>query len=107
MSKCRVAVLQVLSGGMSVTAAAKRYGYSRQHLHRLLRAYQLGGVAALEERSRRPKSNARAASSELKRRIIELRCELRRHGLDAGPQTIAWHLDREGLTGPRSLVHYW
>lgn len=93
-------VLQVLSGGMSVTDAAKRYGYSRQHLHKLLRAYQQQGSSALEERSRRPKSNARATSDELKRCIINLRCDLKRQGLDAGPQTIAWHLQREGLVPP-------
>ena len=100
MSKRRVAVLQVLSGGMSVTAAAKRYGYSRQHLHKLLRAYRQHGVDALGERSRRPKSNARAVSEEIKGRIIELRCELRLRGLDAGPLTIAWHMQREGFEPP-------
>src|SRR5690554_46553 len=100
MSKRRVAVLQVLSRGMSVTAAAKRYGYSRQHLHKLLKAYQQHGVDALEERSRRPKSNARAVSDVLRRRIVALRCELRLQGLDAGPLTIAWHLQREGLKPP-------
>lgn len=110
MSKRRVAVLQVLSGGMSVTAAAKRYGYSRQHLHRLLRAYHEHGIDALEERSRRPKGNARAVGDELKRRIIELRCDLKRKGLDAGPQTIAWHLQREGREAPststiRRILH--
>lgn len=100
MSKRRVAVLQVLSRGMSVTAAAKRYGYSRQHLHKLLRAYQEHGVVALEERSRRPRSNARAAGEEVRARIVGLRCELRRKGLDAGPLTIAWHLQREGFDAP-------
>lgn len=110
MSKRRVVVLQVLSGGMSVTEAARRYGYSRQHVHKLLRIYREHGLAGLEERSRRPKSNAKAVSVELKRCIIELRCNLTRLGLDAGPQTIAWHLQRRGLQSPststiRRILH--
>ena len=35
MSKARVAVLKVVTKELTVTAAAQ-YGYSRQHLHRLL-----------------------------------------------------------------------
>jgi transposase InsO family protein len=85
---------------MSVTDAAKRYGYSRQHLHKLLKAYQQHGISALVERSKRPKGNARAVTEGLKRRIIELRCDLKRQGLDAGPVTIAWHLQREGHQPP-------
>lgn len=59
MSKARVAVLEVLSGNLSVTAAARTYGLSRQHLYRLLARYRTGGLDALEPRSRRPASNPR------------------------------------------------
>ena len=57
MSKHRVAVLKVVAGRMSVTAAAVASGMSRQHLHRLLHRYREGGLEALEPRSRRPRSN--------------------------------------------------
>jgi transposase len=100
MSKRRVVVQQVLSGGMTVTAAAKRYGYSRQHLQRLLKLFREQGIDGLQERSRRPKSNALATSESLRLRIIELRCELTNQGLDAGPVTLAWHLEREGFKSP-------
>jgi len=33
-------------------------------------------------------------------RILDLRTELTAQGLDAGPVTIAWHLEREGLHAP-------
>ncbi len=33
-------------------------------------------------------------------RVIELRIQLTANGLDAGPHTIAWHLEREGLKPP-------
>ena len=38
MSKARVVVLEVVSGNLTVTAAAQAYGLSRQHVHRLLNA---------------------------------------------------------------------
>jgi hypothetical protein len=57
MSKHRVAVLKVVSGQLTVTAAAAAYGISRQHLQRLLRRYRDGGLDALEPRSRRPRSS--------------------------------------------------
>lgn len=44
MSKARVAVLEVVSGNLTVTAAARAYGLSRQHIYRLLKRYQLGGL---------------------------------------------------------------
>jgi transposase len=59
MSKARVAALEVLSGNLSVTAAARTYGLSRQHLYRLLARYRTGGLEALEPRSRRPQDSSR------------------------------------------------
>src|SRR5262245_319527 len=102
MSKHRVAVLQVVSTRMSVTAAAATYGIRRQHLQRLLRRYRDGGLEALAPRSRRPRTNPARTSDEVRERIVSLRTELTARGLDAGPVTIAWHLGREGLTIPSS-----
>jgi transposase InsO family protein len=100
MSRARVAVLQVVSQQLSVTAAAAEYGFSRRHLHRLLAAYREGGLDALEPRSRRPKTNPARTPELVRERVIELRQQLTADGLDAGPVTIAWHLDREGLRPP-------
>ena len=110
MSKHRVAVLKVVSAQLSVTAAAAQSGLSRGHLHRLLRRYREGGLAALEPRSRRPLTNPARTSEPVRARIVELRTELTAHGLDAGPLTIAWHLAREGLPAPststiRRILH--
>jgi transposase InsO family protein len=100
MSKHRVAVLKVVSKELSVTAAAAAYGMSRQHLQRLLRRYQEGGLEALEPRSRRPLTSAQRTPHEVRARIVALRLELTARGLDAGPVTIAWHLGREGQPVP-------
>jgi transposase InsO family protein len=100
MSRARVAVLQVVSHQLSVTAAAAEHGISRRHLHRLLARYRDGGLDALEPRSRRPKSTPIATPETIRERVIELRIKLTTDGLDAGPVTIAWHLQREGLRAP-------
>jgi transposase InsO family protein len=110
MSKHRVAVLKVVAQQLSVTAAAAEYGISRGHLHRLLRRYRDGGLAAIEPRSRRPRTNPRRTPDQVRVRIIALRSELTGRGLDAGPVTIAWHLGREGLAIPststiRRILH--
>ncbi|RRR45080.1 helix-turn-helix domain-containing protein, partial [Mycolicibacter terrae] len=40
MSKARVVVLEVVSGNLSVSAAAEAYNVSRQHIYRLLARYR-------------------------------------------------------------------
>jgi transposase len=100
MSLARVAVLQVVSEQLSVTAAAVEYGFSRRHLHRLLARYRDGGLDALEPRSRRPNRTPIATPENIRQRVIELRQQLSADGLDAGPVTIAWHLEQEGLRPP-------
>ena len=100
MSRSRVAVLQIVSKQLTVTAAAAEFGISRRHLHRLLVRYREGGLDALEPRSRRPKTTPIATPETVRQRVIELRAQLTADGLDAGPETIRWHLEREGLRAP-------
>jgi len=100
MSRARVAVLKVISKQLSVTAAAAEYGYSRQHLHRLVARYQAGGLEAVEPRSRRPKSSPQATEDKVREFIVQARLELTAAGWDAGPVTIAWHLEQAGLHVP-------
>jgi transposase InsO family protein len=100
MSKHRVAVLKVVSGQLSVTAAAAECRISRGHLHRLLARYREAGLDGVEPRSRRPLSSPQGVSDALRDRVVTLRTELAGRGLDAGPSTIAWHLGREGLPVP-------
>jgi transposase InsO family protein len=110
MSRARVAVLQVVSKQATVTAAAAEYGISRRHLHRLLARYREDGLDALEPRSRRPRSSPQATPEDVRDRVVELRAQLTAGGLDAGPITIGWHLEREGLRSPststiRRILH--
>jgi transposase InsO family protein len=110
MSKHQVAVLKVVSAQLSVTAAAAQCGISRGHLHRLLARYREGGLDGLEPRSRRPHRNPQRTSDRVRERIVELRRDLVARGLDAGPATIAWHLQRDGPGSPststvRRILH--
>jgi transposase InsO family protein len=100
MSKARVVVLEVVSGNLTVTAAARAYGLSRQHIYRLLKRYQVGGLEAVDPRSRRPASNPRAVSDEVIAAIVVLRQKLTAEGLDAGPITLQHHLATQGLAVP-------
>src|SRR5437867_12052959 len=95
MSRARVAVLQIVSKQLTVTAAAAEYGISRRHLHRLLACYQEGGMDALEPRSRGPKTTPIATPETVRQRVIELRGQLTADGLDAVPVTTGCHLERE------------
>lgn len=110
MSRARVAVLKVVTNQLSVTAAASEYGYSRRHLHRLLARYRIDGLDAVEPQSRRPHSNPQTTSELVRARIIELRLQLTSDGFDAGPVTIAWHLEQQGHQPPststiRRILH--
>jgi transposase InsO family protein len=100
MSKARVAVLKVVSKQLSVTQAAADYGYSRRQLQRLLARYRQDGIDAVDPRSRRPLTNPNATPDLVRDRIVELRLRLTAEGLDAGPVTIAWHLEQEAHRAP-------
>jgi transposase InsO family protein len=110
MSRARVAVLKVISNELSVTAAAAEYGYSRQHLHRLIARYKAGGLDAVEPRSRRPLGSRQATDEKVRDFIVRTRLELTAAGWDAGPVTIAWHLEQAGMHVPststiRRILH--
>src|SRR5690554_6781631 len=110
MSKHRVVILKIVANQLTVTEAAAQYGISRRHLHRLLARYRQEGIDAVEPQSRRPRSNSAATQEPVRARIVSLRQQLVGQGLDAGPVTIAWHLEREGLRVPststiRRILH--
>jgi transposase InsO family protein len=110
MSKHRVIVLKIVAKQLTVAQAATEYGISRRHLHRLLARYRHDGLDTLEPRSRRPHSHPSVTPDAVRDRVIALRRHLVAHGLDAGPVTISWHLDKEGFRTPststiRRILH--
>jgi transposase-like protein len=94
MSKARLVIMAVTVEKRPVSEVARSYGVARSWIYTLLARYQAEGEAAFEPRSRRPKISPNAIGDATAGRIIELRKELAGQGLDAGPDTIAWHLAR-------------
>jgi len=92
MSKSRLVITAVVTEGRSQGEVARAYGVSQGWVSRLVARYRAEGEAAFEPRSRRPKTSPRAIPHDVADLIIALRKELAEQGLDAGPQTIAWHL---------------
>lgn len=87
------AVLEVLHQGVSVTDVARRFGVTRQTVHRWLRLYANAGLGALADRSSRPGSCPHQIDARVEARIVELR----REHLGWGPRSIETQLRREGV----------
>jgi transposase InsO family protein len=93
MSKARLVITAITVEKRPVSEAARSYGVARSWICTLLARYEAEGEAAFEPRSRRPKTSPSAISDEAADLIIRLRKDLAGQGLDAGPQTVAWHLE--------------
>jgi len=99
MSLRQAVIVSVTVEGLGQAEAARLYGVSESFVSRLLARYRVEGDAAFEPRSRRPRTSPTALGGEVVDLIVNLRVELTELGLDAGPQTIAWHLQaHHGLT---------
>jgi transposase InsO family protein len=94
MSKARLIITAVVVEGRRKSEVARDYDVSRYWVHQLVTRFQAEGEAAFVSRSRRPHSSPTATSSQLEDRIVALRKELTRQGLDAGADTIRTHLAR-------------
>jgi transposase InsO family protein len=94
MSKARLVITAVVVEKRPVAEVAREYGVARSWVYKLLARYRAEGEAAFEPRSRRPASSPTAIGPDAAELIIGLRKELDGRGLDAGPHTIAWHLER-------------
>ena len=105
MSKARLVITAVVVEGRKPTEVAEAYGVSGSWLYELLARYRLEGETAFEPRSRRPKTTPNATAARTLELIVGLRRELGRVGLDAGPDTIAWHLqNRHQITVSRATI---
>jgi len=93
MSRARLVITAVVVEGRTQADVARSYGVSPGWVSKLVARYRTDGEAALEPRSRRPKSSPSRLDPAVVERIVQLRRELVTSGLDAGPDTIGWHLE--------------
>jgi transposase InsO family protein len=105
MSKARLVLTALFVDHQSPAEVAARYGVHRSWVYKLKARYQADGDAAFEPRSRRPSASPRATAPATVELVVRLRKELAAAGLDAGPETIRWHLSQtHQVTVSRSTV---
>jgi len=105
MTSTRLLITAVVVENRPVREVAATYGVSTSWLYELLARYRCEGDAVFEPRSRRPEKNPNATPLGVVDLIVRLRKELTDQGLDAGPETIAWHLDHHhDITVSRATV---
>lgn len=92
MSKARLVIAALFVDHQTPAEVAARYGVHRAWVYKLKARYEAEGDAALAPRSRRPKTSPTALPPGVVDLIVRVRKELTDAGLDAGPETIAWHL---------------
>lgn len=101
----RLVITAVITENRPVREVAATYDVSKSWIYLLLDRYRREGEAAFEPRPRRPKTVPTATPAETVDLIIELREKLTATGLDAGPDTIAWHLTHHhGVTISRATI---
>ena len=104
-SKARLVITALFVDRQTPAEVAARYGVHRTLVYKLKARYEAEGETALALRSRRPKTSPAAIAPEVVELIVRLRKELSEAGLDAGPETIAWHLEHHhGHRVARSTV---
>jgi transposase InsO family protein len=106
MDKGRFLIETHLRTKKPIAELAKAHGVSRSWLYKLLARYNTYGPAGLEPRSRRPLRSPARIADQHEDAVVALRKELDELGVDAGPQTIHWHLEQRGQTPP-SLATIW
>ena len=92
MSKARLIITALFVERQTPSEVARRYGVHRAWVYKLKARYQAEGEAALQSRSRRPHSSPTAPPAATVELVLALRKRLARSGLDAGADTISWHL---------------
>jgi transposase InsO family protein len=97
MSKRRLVITAVLAG-QSQSEVARTYGVSQGWISRLMARYRAEGEVAFEPLSRAPRSSPGATPPLTVELVLRLRKRLDEAGLDAGADTIGWHLTHHHAT---------
>jgi transposase InsO family protein len=105
VSKARLVITAVIVEGRSQQEVARAYSLSQSWVSRLVARFRREGEAAFEPRSRRPSRSPTAIPQATVELVCQLRRDLTSQGLDAGPETIAWHLaQHHGISVSRASV---
>jgi transposase InsO family protein len=106
MSKARLVITAIEVEGRTPAEVIAAYGFSRSWVYELLKRYRAEGEAVFEPRSRRPHKSPRATPPATVELVLHLRKQLSDTGLDAGADTLAWHLAHHHQTTlSRATIH--
>jgi transposase len=94
MDLARYVVDAVVVEHRTYREVAAAHGVSKSYVGKLVGRFREGGYEAIAPRSRAPRTIPHRCPDELEDAIIELRKELSDLGLDAGAQTIHYHLSQ-------------
>lgn len=86
-------ITAVVVEGRRQVDVASEYGVSKGWVSKLVARYRAEGDSALEPRSRRPRARPQATPPDTVELVVRIRRALSVEGLDAGADTIRWHLE--------------
>lgn len=102
----RLAIAQMDVTRVNVSEFCRDHSVSRDRFYEFRNRYKVEGLAGLEPRSRAPNTVANKTSAAMEDLIVSMRKELDDEGLDAGAETIKWHLEQAGETVPHVATVY-
>ena len=106
MSKARLVITAIETEGITQAEAARRYGVSEGWVSKLMARRRAEGDGAYEPKSRRPVTSPNATPEAVVDLVLALRKQLVESGLDAGADTIGWHLQHHhAVTLSRATIH--
>ena len=106
MSKARLVITAIETEGITQAEAARRYGVSEGWVSKLMARRRAEGDAAYEAKSRRPVTSPNATPEAVVDLVLALRKQLVESGLDAGADTIGWHLQHHhAVTLSRATIN--
>jgi transposase InsO family protein len=92
MDLARYVIEAVVLEGRSYREVARAHGISKSYVAKLIGRFRTGGYEAITPRSRAPGRIPHRTPDRLEDEIVALRKELCELGVDAGAQTIGYHL---------------
>jgi transposase InsO family protein len=92
---------------LNVSGFCAEHGLGRTQFYEVRKRFAAEGEAGLEPRSRAPKTVANKTPVMVEEQIVRLRKQLDEDGLDAGAETIRWHLLRSSNEVVPSVSTIW
>jgi len=91
----------------NVAEFCRVHGISRVTFYKWRRRFLAEGLTGLDERSRRPVASPQQSSAAVEEMVLRRRKQLSEQGLDHGPQSILWSLQRDGHIEVPSPATIW